>query len=55
MGHLALLFSVCLFASPLSVLTSVLAERSSELLPPVNCFLGLFLGWGGGTQEGVAS
>ncbi|CAK8997775.1 unnamed protein product [Durusdinium trenchii] len=40
-GHLALLFSVCLFASPLSVLTSVLAERSSELLPPVNCFLGL--------------
>lgn len=40
-GHLALFFSVCLFAAPLSSLRSVLRDRSSELLPMLPSLLGL--------------
>eukprot|EP00435_Cladocopium_sp_Y103_P059893 s207_g21.t1 len=40
-GHLALFFSVCLFAAPLSSLRSVLRDKSSELLPLLPSLLGL--------------
>ena len=39
-----LVFSVCLFAAPLSSLRSVLRDRSSELLPVLPSLLGLCLG-----------
>jgi len=36
-GWLAMFISICMFAAPLSTLGQVLAEKSSELLPPVQC------------------
>mmetsp|Transcript_82709 Transcript_82709/g.238995 ORF Transcript_82709/g.238995 Transcript_82709/m.238995 type:complete len:237 (-) Transcript_82709:75-785(-) len=45
-GYLAMIISVCLFASPLSELARVLEERCSERLPPLQCamqFLSTFL------------
>jgi len=38
-GNFAMCIGLCLFAAPLSVLAQVLKDRSSELLPPVQCLL----------------
>mmetsp|Transcript_114585 Transcript_114585/g.364189 ORF Transcript_114585/g.364189 Transcript_114585/m.364189 type:complete len:229 (+) Transcript_114585:103-789(+) len=45
-GWLAMLICICMFSAPLSTLGQVLRERSSELLPPVQCtmqFVNCFL------------
>lgn len=47
-----LVFSVCLFASPLSALRSVLRDQSSELLPLLPSLLGLWHGIYSGWEHG---
>mmetsp|Transcript_36611 Transcript_36611/g.77841 ORF Transcript_36611/g.77841 Transcript_36611/m.77841 type:complete len:231 (+) Transcript_36611:129-821(+) len=41
-GNLAMIICICMYASPLSVLGQVLRERSSELLPPLQCWMQFF-------------
>lgn len=38
-GDIAMCICLCLFAAPLSVLSQVIKDRSSELLPPVQCLM----------------
>lgn len=38
-GGAAMLFSVCLFAAPLTVVAQVVREGSSQLLPPAQCLM----------------
>merc|ERR1712039_708727 len=41
-GYLAAFICVCMFSAPLSVVAQVLQDKSSELLPPAQCFMQLF-------------
>lgn len=38
-GNLAMLISILMYASPLSIVRQVIADRSSDLLPPAQCVI----------------
>merc|ERR1719221_75237 len=57
-GYLAAFICICMFSAPLSVLARVLQDKSSELLPPLqcsmqffNCAFWLIVGFNNGSQQ----